>query len=61
MHVLLALLLAQAAPAPPSVPESEPAPSLVRPEDFSIAEPGGRSRQGTLPGDFAIAPPDPES
>ena len=67
VHVLLALLLAQApasrAPAStdPGIEPPETAPSLVRPEDFTIAEPGERARQGTLPRDFAIAPPDPES
>src|SRR6516225_1664789 len=55
VHVLLAFLLAQA-PAPgtpsstdPGTGTPETAPSLVRPEDFMLAEPGGRARQGTLP------------
>src|SRR5262249_49077267 len=59
VHVLVALLLAQGG-APPPAPEAEPAPALVRPEDFSLSEPGGRERQGTLPSVSAIAPPDPE-
>lgn len=62
MTALLLVLLAQApAPgAPASTEAPETAPSLVRPEDFSLSEPGGPARQGTLPGDFAIAPPIPE-
>ncbi len=39
----------------------EMAPPVVRPEDFTLSEPGGRAHQGTRPGDFELAPPDPEA
>jgi len=58
--VLLLLLLAQA-PAPDAPAPAPDAPaSLARPEDFILSEPEGGARQGTLPGEFTLAPPDPE-
>lgn len=64
MHLLLLALLCQApvsgAPSSPPAPE-EGNESLFRPEDFTLSDPGAPAHQGTMPGDFALDPPDPES
>ncbi len=65
MHLLLLALLCQA-PVPGAPSSPPPAPeegneSLFRPEDFTLSDPGAPAHQGTMPGDFALDPPDPES
>jgi len=65
VHLLVLVLLAQAphpgAPPPSEAPPEAATPAPVRPEDFTLSEPGGPAHQGTLPSDFAIAPPAPGS